>query len=44
MEQTHITLNDGNEIPQMGIGVFTIPRGRPLWMRARRRSDAATVT
>ena len=25
MTQTYITLNDGNKIPQMGIGVFMIP-------------------
>lgn len=29
MEQTYIRLNDGNEIPQMGLGVFTIPEGKP---------------
>ena len=26
MTQTYITLNDGNKIPQMGIGVFMIPK------------------
>lgn len=26
MEQTYITLNDGNKIPQFGLGVFQIPR------------------
>ena len=26
MSQTYITLNDGNKIPQMGIGVFMIPK------------------
>lgn len=26
-EQTYITLNDGNKIPQYGIGVFTVPEG-----------------
>jgi diketogulonate reductase-like aldo/keto reductase len=25
MEQTYITLNDGNKIPQFGLGVFQIP-------------------
>ena len=24
--QTYITLNDGNKIPQMGVGVFMIPK------------------
>lgn len=26
-EQTYITLNDGNKIPQLGIGVYTVPAG-----------------
>ena len=25
MKQTYITLNDGNKIPQFGLGVFQIP-------------------
>lgn len=29
MEQPYIKLNDGNEIPQIGIGVFTILDGEP---------------
>ena len=38
MEQTYIRLNDGNEIPQMGLGVFTIPeaRGKELDLSAVR--------
>lgn len=27
MEQTYITLNDGNQIPQFGMGVFMVPAG-----------------
>ena len=26
-EQTYITLNDGNKIPQYGIGVYMVPEG-----------------
>lgn len=31
MEQPIIKLNDGNEIPQFGLGVYTIPAGEPTW-------------
>ncbi len=27
MEQTYITLNDGNKIPQFGLGVYMVPEG-----------------
>ena len=27
MEQTYITLNDGNKIPQFGLGVYQVPEG-----------------
>ena len=27
MEQTFITLNDGNKIPQFGLGVYQVPEG-----------------
>ena len=29
MNQTYITLNDGNKIPQFGMGVFMVPDGEP---------------
>ncbi len=29
MEQTYITLNDGNKIPQFGMGVYMVPDGAP---------------
>lgn len=28
MDQTYVTLNDGNEIPQFGLGVFMVPEGK----------------
>ena len=27
MEQTYIALNDGNKIPQFGLGVYQVPEG-----------------
>lgn len=27
MKQTYITLNDGNKIPQFGLGVYMVPEG-----------------
>ena len=27
MAQTYITLNDGNKIPQFGLGVYQVPEG-----------------
>ena len=27
MTQTYITLNDGNKIPQFGLGVYQVPEG-----------------
>lgn len=30
-EQTYVTLNDGNKIPQMGIGVYEVPDGKPTY-------------
>jgi diketogulonate reductase-like aldo/keto reductase len=27
MEQTYVTLNDGNKIPQFGLGVYMVPDG-----------------
>lgn len=32
MKQTYITLNDGNKIPQFGMGVYTVPDGEPTRM------------
>lgn len=29
MKQTYVTLNDGNKIPQFGIGVYMVPDGEP---------------
>ena len=29
MQQTYITLNDGNKIPQFGMGVYMVPDGEP---------------
>ncbi|WP_124100209.1 aldo/keto reductase [Ruminococcus sp. Marseille-P6503] len=29
MKQTYITLNDGNKIPQFGMGVYMVPDGEP---------------
>jgi diketogulonate reductase-like aldo/keto reductase len=31
MTQTYITLNDGNKIPQFGIGVFQVPEGEATY-------------
>ena len=30
-EQTYVKLNDGNLIPQMGIGVYEVPDGKPTY-------------
>lgn len=30
-EQTYVALNDGNRIPQMGIGVYQVPDGEPTY-------------
>lgn len=30
-DQTYVTLNDGNKIPQMGIGVYEVPDGKPTY-------------
>ena len=29
MQQTYITLNDSNKIPQFGMGVYMVPDGEP---------------
>ncbi|MCB7304042.1 aldo/keto reductase [Bariatricus massiliensis] len=31
MKQTYITLNDGNKIPQFGMGVYMVPEGRETY-------------
>lgn len=38
-DQTYVTLNDGNKIPQMGIGVYQVPDGKPTYDAVRSALD-----